>query len=45
MWRAAFLPWPVAIVTERCAGTMSPPAKMPGRPVIMSGPTTTVPSA
>ena len=45
MLRAAFLPWPVAMVTERSAGTMSPPAKMPGRPVIMSGPTMTVPSS
>ena len=44
MWRAAFLPWPTATVTVRSAGTMSPPAKMPGWPVIMSGSTTTVPS-
>ena len=41
MWRAAFLPWPTATVTVRSDGTMSPPAKMPGRPVIMSGPTLT----
>ena len=39
MWRAAFLPWPTATVTVRSAGTMSPPAKMPGWPVIRSGPT------
>ena len=37
MWRAAFLPWPMATVTVRSAGTMSPPAKMPGMPVIMFG--------
>ena len=30
MCRAAFLPWPIAIVTVRSRGTMSPPAKMPG---------------
>jgi hypothetical protein len=35
--RAAFLPWPTATVTLRSAGTMSPPAKMPGWPVIMVG--------
>ena len=43
MWRAAFLPWPTAIVTVRSDGTMSPPAKMPGWPVIMSGVTATTP--
>ena len=36
MWRAAFLPWPMPTVTVRSAGTMSPPAKIPGWPVIMS---------
>ena len=41
MWRAAFLPWPMATVTVRSAGTMSPPTKMPGCPVIRSGPTST----
>ena len=35
MWRAAFLPWPMATVTVRSAGTMSPPAKRPAWPVIM----------
>ena len=30
MCRAAFLPWPIATVTVRSDGTMSPPAKMPG---------------
>ena len=44
IWRAARLPWPTAAVTVRSPGTMSPPAKMPAWPVIMSGPTTTVPS-
>ena len=39
MWRAAFLPWPTPTVTVRSAGTMSPPAKIPGWPVIMFGPT------
>ena len=38
MWRAAFLPWPTPTVTVRSAGTMSPPAKIPGWPVIMFGP-------
>ena len=45
MCRAAFLPWPTATVTVRSDGTMSPPAKMPGCPVIMFGPTLTTPSA
>ena len=36
MCLAAFLPWPTATVTLRSAGTMSPPANTPGRPVIMS---------
>ena len=44
MLRAARLPWPTAAVTVRSPGTMSPPAKMPACPVIMSGPTMTVPS-
>ncbi len=35
MWRAARLPCPTATVTERSKGTMSPPAKTPGQPVIM----------
>ena len=43
MFRAAFLPWPIATVTVRSAGTMSPPAKIPGCPVIRSAPTSTVP--
>ena len=30
MWRAARLPWPIAAVTVRSDGTMSPPAKTPG---------------
>ena len=38
MWRAAFLPWPTATVTVRSAGTMSPPAKMPGAPGHHVGP-------
>ena len=38
MLRAAFLPWPMATVTVRSAGTMSPPAKTPGWPVIRFGP-------
>ena len=37
MWRAAFLPWPTPTVTVRSSGTMSPPAKIPGWPVIMFG--------
>ena len=45
MWRAAFFPCPMATVTVRSAGTMSPPAKIPGCPVIMFGPTWTTPSA
>ena len=45
MWRAASLPWPIATVTVRSAGTMSPPAKIPGWPVIMFGPTSTTPSS
>ena len=45
MLRAARLPWPIATVTERSYGTMSPPAKIPGQPVIMSGPTATTPSS
>ena len=36
MLRAACLPWPMPTVTVRSAGTMSPPAKTPGRPVIRS---------
>ena len=43
MWRAAFLPCPMATVTVRSAGTMSPPAKMPSCEVIMLGPTFTTP--
>ena len=35
MARAAFLPWPTATVTVRSLPAMSPPAKMPGWPVIM----------
>ena len=42
--RAAFLPWPTAVVTVRSNGTMSPPANTPAQPVCMSGPTMTVPS-
>ena len=34
MLRAARLPWPTATVTVRSLGTMSPPAKIPGCPVI-----------
>ena len=45
MWRAALLPWPTPTVTVRSAGTMSPPAKIPGWPVIMFGPTWTTPSS
>ena len=45
MLRAAFLPWPTAAVTVRSPGAMSPPAKMPGRPVIMPASTVTMPSA
>ena len=45
MCRAAFLPWPMPTVTVRSAGTMSPPAKTPAWPVIMSGPTCTTPSS
>ncbi len=45
MLRAAFLPWPTPTVTERSSGTMSPPAKTPGQPVIMFGPTATTPSS
>jgi len=44
MCRAAFLPCPTAAVTVRSLGTMSPPAKIPGFPVIMFGATMTVPS-
>ena len=44
MWRAAFLPWPTPTVTVRSLGTMSPPAKTPGQPVISDGDTFTVPS-
>ena len=29
MWRAAFLPWPTAVVMVRAPPIMSPPAKMP----------------
>src|SRR4029453_9943254 len=45
MFLAAFLPWPIATVTVRSAGTMSPPAKIPGWPGIMFGPTRTTPSS
>ena len=41
--RAARLPWPIATVTLRSPGTMSPPAKMPGQPVIIEPSTTTLP--
>ena len=44
MWRAAFLPWPTPTVTVRSLGTMSPPAKTPGQPVISDVETSTVPS-
>ena len=44
MQRAAFLPCPTATVMVRSAGTMSPPAKTPRQPVIMSGATLTTPS-
>ena len=44
MYRAAFFPWPTPTVTVRSAGTMSPPAKMPGQPVIIEAETSTVPS-
>ena len=44
MWRAAFLPCPTPTVTVRSLGTMSPPAKTPGHPVISDGDTCTVPS-
>ena len=42
--RAARLPWPTPTVTVRSAGTMSPPANIPGAPVISEGDTFTVPS-
>ena len=45
MKRAAFLPWPTPTVTVRSEGTMSPPAKTPGHPVIIELETMTVPSA
>ena len=43
MCRAAFLPWPTATVTVRSERAISPPAKTPGLPVIMSDPTFTTP--
>src|SRR3982751_3533119 len=42
--RAASLPWPIATVTVRSAGTMSPPAKIPEWPVIIRSSTCTTPS-
>jgi hypothetical protein len=45
MLRAAFLPSPMAAVALRAQGIMSPPAKTPTAPVIMSVPTWTAPSA
>ena len=44
MCRAAFFPCPTPTVTVRSAGTMSPPAKIPGAPVIIPAETCTVPS-
>ena len=44
MARAAFLPWPVAAVMVRMPPITSPPAKMPGRPVISLWSTTIVSS-
>ncbi|MNR49492.1 hypothetical protein D3C85_1688730 [compost metagenome] len=44
MWRAAFLPWPVAMVTVRSEGTMSPPANSPGTSVMRLSATCTTPS-
>ena len=43
MCRAAFLPCPTPTVTVRSLGTMSPPAKTPGHPVIKVADTLTVP--
>ena len=44
MCLAAFLPCPTPTVTVRSLGTMSPPAKTPGHPVINEEFTLTVPS-
>ena len=41
MLRAAFLPWPTAAVIVRAPPIMSPPAKMPGCPVLMCASTST----